>query len=274
MDKAKYPPEKNLHYIDFVTPGYGWVGGPYSLFHTTNGGVEWKTLINKTALDTLIEGFVFIDKSYGWMNIYEDNNNISKIYKTTDGGNNWDLQYTSPPLSYVEDIRFTDMNNGFLLLRNYYNYLIKTTDGGATWHSHLIDTLDTSTLNKIFFLNSQTGWAAGEKLFTTTDGGINWTFLEDKYVGRDMRDIQFINPDTGWYSDLNGVYKTTDGGQNWNNQLFEYGEYDASAIFFTDKDNGWFCRYITLYHTSDGGLTWKTQLNFDSLGIKDVYFTD
>lgn len=72
----------------------------------------------------------------------------------------------------------------------------------------------------------------------------------------------------------NYLIKTTDGGQNWYNQLSEYGEYDASAIFFTDKDNGWFCRYITLYRTSDGGLTWETQLNFDSLGIKDVYFTD
>jgi hypothetical protein len=48
------------------------------------------------------------------------------------------------------------------------NAIIKTTDGGKTWNSQITPTY---SLTDIFFINENIGWAVGDGIFKTTNGG-------------------------------------------------------------------------------------------------------
>ena len=273
--KQDNPLTSALWYVDFVTSDFGWAAGPQTLLRTTNGGIEWFPLIAKPQSDTVIDGIFFVNKDFGWRWEYEGNNHLSKLYKTTNMGDNWILQYTTSKFSRLIDGQFLDESNGYFILHEIYkSYCLRTTDGGIMWQKYDLDTLMNPILRKIFFFDSNIGWIVGDKLYKTNDGGINWVRIEDPFVSRYMVDIQFITPETGWYSDLVGVYKTTDGGITWANQFSSDGELDASAIFFTDHLNGWFCKYWHLFKTNDGGLTWTIQLSSDTLKLKEMYFLD
>ena len=54
----------------------------------------------------------------------------------------------------------------------------------------------------------------------TTDGGSNWDSLSTG-SGGPLRDIQFLNSQTGWVVGDGGyIRKSTDGGNNWFFQFF------------------------------------------------------
>lgn len=267
------PSSASLWYVDFVNTDLGWAAGPNTILRTTNGGITWSLLIEKDQSDSMIGGISLVNEILGWRWEYDIQNLICNIYKTTNMGDTWFLQYTTPKISRLIDGQFIDENNGYFILDEVYkSYCLKTTDGGINWQRHELDTLRNPILTKIFFYDSNIGWIAGEQLYKTTNGGMNWIRIEDPFVTRFMWDIQFISTEIGWYSDLHGVYNTTDGGITWATQFTSDGELDASAIFFTDHLNGWFCKYFNLYKTTDGGFTWNLQLSSDTLKLKKVYF--
>ncbi|MCY7361370.1 MAG: hypothetical protein LH629_04770, partial [Ignavibacteria bacterium] len=81
------------------------------------------------------------------------------------------------------------------------------------------------TLNKIFFVNSQTGWAVGDlgKIIRTTNGGANWV-SQISNTNEILRSVYFINDNTGWavggkynYKTFSQVIilKTTNKGNTW-----------------------------------------------------------
>ena len=75
--------------------------------------------------------------------------------RTTDGGLTWTEQNFEVQKKYdywsIMSINFADDRNGWVLTG--WGKLLRTTDGGATWK------IEDAKFNKMFFLNSQTGWA-------------------------------------------------------------------------------------------------------------------
>ena len=57
-------------------------------------------------------------------------------------------------------------------LFNQTGDLVHSTDGGNTWEVFPVN--PTETLNAVFFLDVQYGWAARTGFFHTTDGGATW----------------------------------------------------------------------------------------------------
>ena len=116
-----------------------------------------------------------------------------------------------------------------------FSTLIGSEDGGKTWReAH--DRIRGAGIDRIQFLDAETGWAAGERLqplpqdpflLMTTDGGKTWRshaifnetrfgsiqqfFFEDKGSGSLV-----IDHGAGSSDDRYELFETNDGGQTWN----------------------------------------------------------
>ncbi len=114
-------------------------------------------------------------------------------------------------------------------------YIIKSTDGGATWTSSPINIPGDLYTFQVFALDSLTAWIAtadelnpiSGKVFKTTDGGITWIEQTSGFTGFNQTpgSLHFWNANEGVafgatcyddYNDQIAIYWTDDGGDSWN----------------------------------------------------------
>jgi len=129
----------------------------------------------------------------------------------------------------------------------------------------------TTSLNSLCFINSNTGWAAGDNgtVLKTTNGGINWV-LKPCGTNTALRSISFLNSNTGWICGDNGTAKkTTDGGETWSTQSVATPNM-LSDIFIIDQDNAYIIGSNVFFRTANGGNNW-TQIT--GWGGNYLYFT-
>ena len=127
----------------------------------------------------------------------------------------------------------------------------------SSWFS--LNSGTSETINKVCFLNNNTGFIGGNSsVRMTTDGGSSWVIV----MNHNCNSIQFLNNMTGYIN--NGVfYKTTNGGYNWNlissayayvdniqmtDSIFGYG---SGGYILNEKE-----QTAHIIKTFDGGLTW------------------
>jgi photosystem II stability/assembly factor-like uncharacterized protein len=264
-----------LEFVQFIDRTYGYaVGtesqGTYLLFKTTTGGTIWfeqDTLLPSST--GFVTNFYFLNSSIGWFVAYKFDE-TSSIYKTSDGGENWGLQFSTPPYEVVNDIQFTDPSTGFAagFEQLGVGFVCKSTDGGNNWItlSGIGPAMMTSSLS---FINSDTGWVAGSNILKTTDGGTTWVEqldIEPNY----FTTVQFVNDHTGWASSENAgvIYKTTNGGDSW----FQQSVTGLTKTFFIDTLTGWLISGHDIYYTSDGGNDWSLQNSNTDNELNDICF--
>ncbi len=194
--------------LDFVDPEFGWYcedeplfGG--GVFRTTDGGNSWQRLTEPGAFSKLF----FLNKDTGWVNA---NGTQRRLYRTTNGGLNWQLQFVSA--FEIDAIFFLDSQRGWMrggpeVGTNGVSY---TTNGGFNWTS--------SNGNvpggwDVEFVNEHTGYAgaSSRKVLKSTDGGRNFGYQVSPLF--DTRSGSFLRNDTalGWMG-LVGLISTVDGG--------------------------------------------------------------
>ena len=126
------------------------------------------------------------------------------------------------------------------------------------------------TLRFMSFVDSLTGWAAGEAgtIIRTTDGGENWE-IQNSTVQTFIMDIFFVDKNIGWALTLKDefpftsvILKTTNGGDEWTAENFPDSSKLIRTIFFFDSLNGLAGGSYFAY-TSDGGMSW-TEAEVDS----------
>jgi photosystem II stability/assembly factor-like uncharacterized protein len=117
-------------------------------------------------------------------------------------------------------------------------------------------------LNDVFFVNTETGWVAGEHatLLKTTDGGTTWNVQlggDTQSQEQAVRDLHFVNETTGWATQRTSSYtnllRTTDG-ENW--EPVGTIEEHYTDYFFTSETEGVFATGDKVYQTTDGGQKW------------------
>ena len=157
----------------------------------------------------------FLNENLGWA---ADGWGYS-VYKTTDGGQNWDLQlYTDE--QYLRNIEFLNENIGFLgtLTPDFY----RTTDGGESWN--VINIPNVVALCGMDAVGESTIYGCGTYfgpayIIKSTDSGENWEFIDMSEYATQLVEVLFVDEQTGFASGGNNdggtILKTTDGGQNW-----------------------------------------------------------
>jgi photosystem II stability/assembly factor-like uncharacterized protein len=169
----------------------------------------------------------------------------SRIYKTTDGGQSWVLQFKNPePEAFFDAMAFWDEKHGIALSDpvNAQFRLIVTDDGGAHWKRLASKNLPPALPKESCFAASGTclithgesdvwictGGAASARVIRSPDRGQNWTVSETPILaGRESAgifSIAFRDRNRGVivggdYRQPNDVVATSaftsDGGQSW-----------------------------------------------------------
>jgi len=217
-----------LNSVYFLNSDTGWaVGwGDWSVdnaivFHTSDGET-WATqaIIPSTGSLTSIR---FIDSNTGWA-AGKKSSSIGFIVKTTDGGNNWDIQAidTIPPLNDI-----FPLNQDTCLAAGTSSTILLTFDGGLSWQRQTLGLL--YTFNALFFIDENTGWAVGSRFIAkTTNGGLAW---QQQLIDttQSFTSVFFVDEMIGWTTSSQGkISKTTDGGNNWM-VVYQIGPPDISV---------------------------------------------
>ena len=90
--------------------------------------------------------------------------------RTTDGGGNWS-PYAITPSGYNFSIQFISETTGWISGFDGTSVIIKTTDGGNNWFRQESPCKNEGGLSNILFINENIGWAIGNGIFKTTNGG-------------------------------------------------------------------------------------------------------
>ncbi|HSH66179.1 MAG TPA: T9SS type A sorting domain-containing protein, partial [Bacteroidia bacterium] len=141
--------------------------------------------------------------------------------------------------------------------------IYKTENGYENWQRLVIN----DNFSDVFFTNEEKGFALGNILYRTTDGGNDW---EENGPGGSC--VYFINSTTGFIGNPGGIWKTTDAGENW---YTTNGSNGASKIFFINETTGWATRDNIIFKTTDGGENWFNQFAaLSSIRFQSIYFVD
>ncbi len=88
-----------------------------------------------------------------------------------------------------------------------------------------------------------------------------------------LRDIEFLNENTGWaVGDGGTCLKTTNGGTNWIQQNHPVGNKPLYGVHIVDSNVIYFVGYFqTIFKTMDGGISWRVIKNGPSGGGISYY---
>ena len=254
-----------FHSIDFPSPDTGYAVGwgiDGSIYKTTNTGITWTPYTGY--INGELSTVSFTDNNTGFTAGNWNSTGSGSgcdIYKTTDGGTNWNL-IAGPMLNYhLYSSFFTDSDTGYEVgqKNSVGKFIMKTNDGGTTWDTLLIGGSG-FRLVSVFFTTADTGYAVGlgGTILKTTDGGTTWT---EMWGGKDwdFTSVFFSSSDTGYivghdYPDTNNIIlKTMNGGITWTEQ-YSGTNVILESVFFTSADTGYIVGWGgTILKTTNGG---------------------
>jgi len=241
-----------------------WIAG-YGMILRSTDGYNWNTLIN---IFDRASSSTFYNSDIGW--IY---GNAGIIYKTTDGGNLWNMnRIILDKYEVIFSICFVDSLYGFA---SSTKGIYKTTDGGYSWlktsqSSYPYKLIKMKTLNEGFGTDEQ------GNVYLTSDSGINWNIVFSATI--ELNSIFNFSPGISWAAGGNSnvlsgiILKTSDKGLTWsvqNNNLYP----QLNSVFFYDNYVG--CAVGnsgTILYTSNGGINWEKQTSGTTENLQSVYF--
>jgi len=218
-------------------------------YYTTNQGMNWNTSdftlpINDNNGD-FPRGLYFKDRNNGI--IITD---FGRILRTTNGGVNWQLEYTSLRMYKIHKdnnkIWIAGKGGTMAYLDTNFNNLT-VMNGGV------------NSLNDICIVNENVIYVCGDRgdILKTTNQGMSWLKLKSGSPSR-LNGISFINENTGYVVGDSGLfYKTTNGGNNWNSVNNISGRMLNRVHFFNESEGVVTGRSIIL-KTMNGGISFDT----------------
>ena len=149
---------KTLFFLNYDT---GFCGGGFSLFKTTNAGMNWFSIFNLGA----VQDVFFESNDIGWLGL--SNNRVGI---TTNGGFSW--SFSNPDTingGPILKIFFINDTLGWAGSQ-YVGSIYRSTNKGNNWETQK----DPSGSKTIAFINSETGWSGNSGLSKTTNSGLTF----------------------------------------------------------------------------------------------------
>ncbi len=291
---------KGLFDVHFINANTGWAVGDSTIVKSTNGGVNWiREICNYNGTSTPLYSVRFINENTGFTaggfstGQFTFNN---YIYKTTNGGINWNLIFDQQNFSSGTINRIFPINENIIFISisgvidlNAMGGLYKSMNGGLNFTF----SLSYGCCNSVYFINSNTGWTTfyyftdfgPQKTYIckTTSGGSSWNVqFKDTVSGVNVQAIQFVNENTGfalgrksWNKTV--FFKTTNSGSNWD--TIAYNHMKSRSLFFVNQNTGWIAGdsspdSSSIAYTSNSGLNWTLQKKNSYTGVGNLFFID
>jgi len=229
------------------------------IMKTNNGGQDWTELILTNAEE-------FIKLQYITAEIIWACDRAGKLFKSIDGGVNWDIHEDS--FNNLNDMYFFDESNALTISSGFRVH--KTDDAWQSWNTILLGYF--GDMSKFSFADDQLGLGVGnESLLKTEDGGESWNRLNEKFT-----DIDFFNEDIGYVIQLGpniNPKKTIDGGYTWEEINLNLNGYITNLDFISETTGFMTNSAYELLKTFDTGNTWDVlNLPIDSVAYTDIQF--
>ncbi len=238
--------------------------------NTTGWYQQWFPNLNGSTITDI----TFLDSLTGFAVTNPGISIYCYILKTSNGGDNWVINYTYNSGANIKftRIQFADNNTGYVST-NFYNFF-KTTDSGLTWTDYPnvpFGAEDMSVVNKDSIL-VVTSRGLGGGVYRSTNGGISWQYIWTNGTSGNPDKIYMYDKNLGFSCTGNSsssiFYRTNDGGLNWSN----LGDSTFRGIQFFDSLIGWKQTRSSVKKTTNGGLTWSRQTtpSFFYTGLYDL----
>jgi len=201
--------------ISMINANTIFVGGGTAghVMKTTDGGANWDVI--STGSGQSMSFMHFVDANNGYVFLAG-----SQWFKTTDGGANYTSLFDWPAVSFWglafpsdDKIVLTSTSGGEMTVSN---------DGGITWdYPNNFATGFDASLYECEFIDANNGLIGGSSgdLGKTTDGGANWTLIDNAmYQGSNLHInmIQYVDANTVYAGGSKGhIMKSVDGGATW-----------------------------------------------------------
>jgi photosystem II stability/assembly factor-like uncharacterized protein len=217
---------EGLQAIDIVDSQFAVAAGLGGIvFKTEDGGETWQP-IGYPTLPGLFDIYDvrFTNRQTGWVvGVDNDLGHYRSIYRTTDGGQSWQLIV---PLQAAVQYNAVDFvgNSGWIV--GPRSYLLRTTDGGNSWQQVNLPYGNVTNLafTDVGFATEQIGWMIGTLgyVLRSTNGGQSWV-RQNLDTSEDLTALYVVSANEAWIAGLQGnVYHTTDGGQSWVRESIGY----------------------------------------------------
>ena len=179
-----------LRGVSAVSERVAWASGAgATVLRTADGGQTWQKM-SVTAETLDFRDVDAIDMQTAYV-LSIGNGPTSRIYKTTDAGKTWNLQFKNEdPKAFLDAMTFWDANHGIVFGDSVDKqfYVLTTADGGRTWARVPTANLPPAQDNEGAFAASGTniavfgkshawigtGAATKSRVLRTTDGGRTW----------------------------------------------------------------------------------------------------
>ena len=220
-----------------------------------DGGANWTATTVPSIRTNYVEA---ISADIAWATAYNN------IYKTTDGGQTWAVQYTTDQFQ-VMGLSATDENNAWAVGANDgyagmlpYGVVLNTTDGGTNWVQQ-----NTGYINAMATISSgtpQSVWVGGTGTVLIRKGGANdgWGQVQCAVVDK-LRGLAATDAGTAWICGEQGMLAkvNTQGGYCvWKTgvslNLWSIAALDSQTAWAVG-DGG------AILKTTDGGFNWAPQ---------------
>jgi photosystem II stability/assembly factor-like uncharacterized protein len=246
------------------------------IYKSTNGGTTWtqSLFINNQTGVTDIElnpsnPQILYATSYtcirnATVNIRYSNN--ARVYKTTNGGTNWNILGGGLPNYKVNRysicMSVQDPNKLYVAVSDSLfgmEKVLLTTDAGANWTDMGNNGISANYGNfgwyfsaiEVSPVNDDEVYIAGVELFKSWDGGANWSLNMPPWwtydVHADIHSIKFVAPGTYYLGTDGGLFFTADDGNNYtdvdaipNTQFYrvEVDPFQSGVYWGGAQDNG------------------------------------
>ena len=269
-----------LQAISPVSPQVAWasgVGGTYAV--TTDGGATWRAGVVPGAEALQFRDVEGVSEQVAYL-MSAGSGDLSRIYKTEDGGTTWSLQFQNrDPDAFYDCFAFWTPTRGITMSDavNGRFPVIRTTDG-ATWED-IGDRLPAAQTGEAAFAASgtcvtaqggrrawiATGAAARARVLATTDGGETWAAYDTPIVqGTPSSGGLSVDFRDAFHGILGGgelaaptdlsdnVARSSDGGKTW--RLASRTPFPG-AVFGLSYVRG--LGHTTVVATGPGGAAWS-----------------
>jgi photosystem II stability/assembly factor-like uncharacterized protein len=247
--KARWEPQTSgvtarLRGVSAVSARVAWASGAGgTVLRTADGGATWQKLAVPDAEKLDFRDVDAVSETSAYI-LSIGPGPASRIYKTTDAGAHWDLQFTNDnPKAFFDAMAFWDASHGLVMGDSVDGRfdILTTRDGGKTWARVPAEKLPPALPNEGAFAGSGTNVAVSGRgdawigtgastrcrVLRTRDGGTTWTIADTPVTAsgsagifsvafRDARHGMTVGGDYRKEQDaVDNAAVTADGGATW-----------------------------------------------------------